>query len=32
MNVKINWVGFQLLQVKCTICKIKKKYIKNIIF
>ena len=32
MNVKLNQVSFQLLQVKCTICKIRKEYIKNIPF
>ena len=32
MNVKLNWIGFQLLQVKCTIYKIRKEYIKNILF
>ena len=32
MNVKLNWVGFQLSQIKCTICKIRKKYMKNIFF
>ena len=32
MNVTLNWVGFQLSQIKDTICKIRKEYIKNIPF
>ena len=32
MNVTLNWVGFQLSQIKGTICKIRKEYIKNIPF
>ena len=32
MNVTLNWVSFQLSQIKGTICKIKKEYIKNIFF
>ena len=32
MNVILNWVSFQLSQRKGTICKIRKEYIKNIIF
>ena len=31
-NVKINWVCFQLSQIKSIICKIRKKYINNIFF
>ena len=32
MNVTLNWVGFRLSQIKNTICKIRKEYIKNIFF
>ena len=32
MNVTLNQVGFQLSQIKDTICKIRKEYIKNIPF
>ena len=32
MNVKLNWVGFQLSQIKSTIFKIRKEYMKNIPF
>ena len=30
INVKLNQVGFQVSQIKCTIYKIRKEYIKNI--
>ena len=32
MIVKLNWVGFQLSQIKCIIRKIRIEYIKNIFF
>ena len=32
MNVTLNWIGFQLSQIKNTIYKIRKKYIKTILF
>ena len=32
MNVTLNWVGFQLSQIKCIICNIRKKNISRIFF